>query len=292
MTTSREMGENMPKLTIDHVGLFTDNLDALATQLEGFGLRLTPFTPQYNRGPDGEPVAAGTANRLAVLSRGYLEFLTPIADSPLASEMRERIDRYRGFHLIAFGSDNAQADHECLKTGGFEPLPLVNLQRPVKIEGKPDADTVARFSVVRVPPNAMSEGRIQICQHHTPEYVWCPPWSPQVNGWQSLSDIAICVEDADKAARRYAAFSGIEPRRTGDGSWLLMTGRGRIAILNQTACRAVINLPVPFVPCIPAIAVTCTGEPATIDLRPQAHGIIELIEPDGEPSWIKGGSKV
>ena len=52
---------------------------------------LTPFSPQSHRlEPNGPLVPAGTANRCIMLKRGYLELLTPTAETPVADQLPAR----------------------------------------------------------------------------------------------------------------------------------------------------------------------------------------------------------
>ena len=105
---------------------------------------------------------AGTGNRCVMLRAGYIEFLTPVADTPLAAQLRTAIARYVGVHLIAFGTSDPQSDHARLRHGGFSPLEPVALQRQIET---PQGTDTARFTVVRVPPGTMAEGRIQFTQY-------------------------------------------------------------------------------------------------------------------------------
>ena len=72
--------------------------------------------------------------RFPLLERGYLEFLTPTGDTPIANQLRIAIKRYVGLHLIAFGTAAAEADHARLAGAGFNPLPPVALQREIGTE--------------------------------------------------------------------------------------------------------------------------------------------------------------
>ena len=92
----------------------------------------TPLSPQRHRLAPGAPlVAAGTANRLAMLREGYVEILTPVADTAVAGQLRQAIARYAGLHLIAFGSDDAVAAQAHLAAAGFAPQPVIDLERTV-----------------------------------------------------------------------------------------------------------------------------------------------------------------
>ena len=99
-------------ITIDHAAHFVPDIDAAGAALERLGYTLTPFSAQSHRlKADGPLVSAGTGNRCVMLERGYLEFLTPTGDTPMADQLRRAIARYLGIHLIAFGTDAPEADH-------------------------------------------------------------------------------------------------------------------------------------------------------------------------------------
>src|SRR3954464_5830081 len=137
-------------LNLDHVAHFVPHIDAASAIFERLGFTLTPFSAQSHRlDPKGPLVPAGTGNRCVMLERGYIEFLTPTGDTPLAEQLRAAMRRYIGVHLIAFGTGAAAVDHARLVQQGFEPLPPVALQRPIDTES---GVGTARFTVVRVQP--------------------------------------------------------------------------------------------------------------------------------------------
>src|SRR3990170_1769152 len=91
------------RLYLDHVSHFVRDLERAGAILEALGFAVTPLSAQVmQRGP------AGTSNRCVMLERGYLEFLTPTMDTPNAARMRKSMKRYRGVHLIAFGTPAAE----------------------------------------------------------------------------------------------------------------------------------------------------------------------------------------
>jgi len=147
-------------LFLDHVSHFVPDLGAAGALLEALGFAVTPVSAQVTQ--DGP---AGTSNRCVMLSDGYLELLTPTADTPNAGRMRRSMKRYRGVHLACFGTPAAKEEHARLERNGFAPPPLVRLKRKVE-----DGRTV-RFSVVRAAPGKMPEGRVQYVQHLAPEAI-------------------------------------------------------------------------------------------------------------------------
>src|SRR4051812_17508777 len=155
------------ELTLDHVAHFVPHIDNAAPALEKLGFTLTPFSAQSHRlESDGPLIEAGTGNRCIMFKRGYVECLTPTGDTPRATQLRSAMQRYTGVHLLAFGTAAPDLDPARLVAQGFDPYSPVALQRQIPT---PDGEDTARFTVVRVPPDKMAEGRVQFCQQHTPQ---------------------------------------------------------------------------------------------------------------------------
>jgi hypothetical protein len=240
-------------LNLDHVAHFVPDRDAASAALEKLGFVLTPFSPQFNRDAAGELVPAGTGNRCAMFAKGFVEFLTPTADTPLAAQLRTAIARYTGHHLIAFGTPAAQEEHSRLERHGFEPLPLVNLQREVDVSGKPG---FVRFSVVRVRPETMPEGRVQFCQHHTPENMWQPKYLEHPNGVTGLIAAFVVADEPEEVAARFAHFTALLPAPI-RGFVQLKTGRGDVFVGSSTACKSLFGEEPPAAPAMAGYALAC-----------------------------------
>ncbi|EKE78759.1 VOC family protein [Oceanibaculum indicum] len=238
------------ELFLDHIAHFVPDMEAAGAALEGLGYRLTPFTHQQNSLKPGEPpTPAGTANRLVMLRRGYLEFLTSVADTPLAQQLQAAVQRYVGLHLLAFAVGDAEAAWKRLEQQGFAPTPLVRLTRPVEL---PEGGTEeARFSVVRVPPGTMPEGRIQMLTHYTESAVWQERWMDHPNRIEELHDVLLAVEDPEEAATRFARFLDRTAEKNGDG-WHLETDRGALTFVTPDSLPAA--LPGATLPSTPFMA--------------------------------------
>ena len=209
------------ELYVDHVSHFVADLDAAARVFESLGMKVTPTSVQKT--PEG-PV--GASNRCVMLEEGYIELLSPTHDTPAAGRMRALMRRYDGVHLMCYGTPDAEGEHRRLQAHGFEPQPLVDLQRAV------DGGT-ARFKVVRLPPEKMPEGRIQYVEQLTPEHLWRPA---DVNPLR-LEEVFVVGKDPIATAARWARFAGLLPRPEGDGV-RLETARGRIFIgTRETVAR-------------------------------------------------------
>ena len=128
------------------------------------GFSPTPISIQVNPGPDGSARPAGTGNVTAMLARGYIETLFKTADTPLGRELETAVARYPGVHLAAFSVADAAAAHRRLTHAGFRMQPLAGMQRPVDTVNGPGT---AAFTLARLVPGEMPEGRIQILTHRS-----------------------------------------------------------------------------------------------------------------------------
>ena len=263
------------KLSVDHVAHFVPDIAQAAHALEKLGFTLTPFSAQSHRLEAGGPlVPAGTGNRCIMFKRGYVECLTPTGESQVANQLRNAIKRYVGVHLIAFGTSAPDADHARLALEHFAPLEPVALQRPIST---PHGEDTARFTVVRVLPDTMAEGRIQYCQHHTPELVWQPQWLKHANRATALTAVILCMEDPAEAAARYSRYTGLKAIGEGD-RWHLDTARGRLLFKSPAAIRRVFNVEPATLPWIVGYALASNNMEATrkhIAATDFAHGALD-----------------
>ena len=243
------LAQTMPagEHNLDHVAHFVPDIEAASSALIKLGFTLTPFSPQSHKpDPDGPLVPAGTGNRCVMLEQGYLEFLTPTHDTPIAAQLRTAMDRYVGVHLVALGTAAPGIDYDRLQRNGFGPLPTLSLQRPI---GTETGEETARFSVLRVPPGVMAEGRIQFCQHHTPQWVWQDRWTSHANGVVALRAVIIVVPDLDEAAERYGKYIGM-PAVVAGATRRITTRRGDVILMDATTAKQHLGIKPPAMPWI------------------------------------------
>src|SRR6266545_5015279 len=104
MTIAERQKPAAGELYLDHVAHFVPDLDAAGRLAEALGFSVTPVSAHRDQnGP------AGTSNR----------------------RVRERMKSFVGVHLACFGTPDAEAEHRRLAAHGFEPEPLVRLERNV-----------------------------------------------------------------------------------------------------------------------------------------------------------------
>lgn len=262
------------ELVLDHVGHFVPHIDAASRALEQLGFTLTPFSAHSHRAEPGGPlVAAGAGNRCLMLRRGYLEIVTPTGDTPHAGQIRAAIKRYTGAHLIAFGTAMPEADHARIAKAGFHPLPVVELQRQIATE---TAEGTVRFTVVRVPPGTMPEGRIQFCRQDTPELIWQERWLDHRNRAGALTGVILCVADAQEAARRMARYTGLLAQVSGS-VWRIDTARGRLLFLDRDTLHRRLDVEPPSLAWIAGCILESEDIAATGDFLRRARARVHVL---------------
>jgi hypothetical protein len=240
------------EIFLDHVAIFVPEKDAALKALMRAGFMPTPFSIQTNHDAGGMERPTGTGNTTAMLPRGYLEFLFKTADTPLGREFDEENARYVGLHLIAFGVADAKAQRERLAGGGFAVQPLVELRRPV---GTQSGIADAAFTVARVKPGEMAEGRIQLLTHHTEDAVWQKRWLGHPNGVRELIDVVIAVPNMAEADSRFARFLDRKSVATNLGRAFFLN-RGGVQLLDAPAfARILPEVPIPTLPFIGLVAL-------------------------------------
>jgi glyoxalase-like protein len=204
-------------IVLDHLAHFVPSLPEATKALNALGFSVTPKSD--HRTQDGP---AGSSNVCVMFEHGYLEILAPTMDTPNAQQIRAAMHRYSGVHLGCFGTPDAEGEQRRLEAHGFRPLPLTRLAR--EFEGRP-----VRFSVVRPAKDAMPEGRIQFCQHHTPDAIWRPQYWGHANGAMKLACLFVVADDPLKAAARWAHLAALLPSAAGGYVHLCMA-RGSVLI--------------------------------------------------------------
>jgi hypothetical protein len=270
-------------LVLDHVAHFVPDLGAAGALLEKLGFAPTPVS---NHEVAGKP--AGTANRCLMLEQGYIEILAPTLDTPNAQRVRAHMARYGGLHLCCFGTPDAEAERSRLEAHGFAPEPVIRLERKIESEKK------LGFNVVYVPAEKMPEGRVQYCEHLTPELLWTDKALAHTNGVVGLAATYVVADDPVETAGRWARFGGLLPHPEED-LIKLQTARGAIFIGSRKVLSSFIGN-VPPAPAIAAIALElddakrfaerCEG--AGLKTMRTARGYSVTLPPALGGTWLLG----
>lgn len=246
-------------LFLDHVAHFVPDLGEAARSLEALGFAVTPASAQ--RTQDGP---AGTSNVCVMLEHGYLEFLAPTMDTPNARKLRAAMARHAGVHLCCFGTPDAEGEQRRLAGHGFEPPPLVRLERET------GERLTARFSVVRTAPEKMPEGRVQFVQHLAPEAIWRPQYLGHTNTVVKLACAFVAADEPAAAAARWARFAALLPAPAG-GYAHLAASRGHVLIGTPEQWTALLGAS-PAAPALAGYALECRS-PAILAARCRRLGL-------------------
>ena len=258
--TKAEPGRQLPigpEIFLDHVGHFVADAQAASRALARAGFAPAPPSIQVNPDPEGgAPRPTGTGNVTAMFARGYIEVLFKTADTPLAHEFDAALARHAGVHLAAFSVADAAAAHQRLGAS-FRVRPLVDMQRPVDTG---NGTGTASFTIVRLEPGEMAEGRIQILTHRTEATVWQPRWLSHPNGAQALLDLLIVVADVEEAAARFGRFAD----RPATGGFalgrMIVLDRGAVVLASADAFATMLpEVPVPSLPFAGAYGMRVTS---------------------------------
>jgi Glyoxalase-like domain len=280
------------EIFLDHLAHFVPDAEAASRALARAGFAPTPLSVQVNPDPDGTPRPTGTGNITAMFARGYIEVLFKTSETPLAREFDAGLARHPGVHLMALAVADAAAARRRLAESGFRVRPLVEMQRPVDAEGQA---ATAAFTIARVEPGEMPEGRIQILTHRTERVVWQPRWLSHPNGAWALMRILVVVADVAEAARRFARFAGRAPAPTPFGQTIKLD-RGRVDLLAADVFAHLLpEVPIPSLPFVGAYEIRVKSLTLAADLlmrvgltvRKCDRELIAIFPPElGHGAWL------
>jgi hypothetical protein len=240
------------EIFLDHVGHFVRDPQAASWALARAGFAPTPMSVQTQPDPAGAPRLTGTGNVTAMLRRGYVEMLFKTADTSLGHELDAALKRYDGIHLVAFSVADAVQAHQRLSEGGFRVRPLVDMQRPVDTGGQLGT---AAFTIARLEPGEMPEGRIQLLTHRSEQTVWQPRWLSHPNGATGLTGVVIAVSDLDEAGQRFERLTG-RPPRISPLAQSFDLDRGSVALVTAATFALICpQIPIPSLPFIGAYGI-------------------------------------
>ena len=280
------------EIFLDHIAHFVLDREAARAALARAGFAPTPVSIQVSPDPaGGPPQPTGTGNVTAMFARGYIEILFQTADTPLGRELAAALARHPGLHLAAFAVADAAAAHRRLGEAGFRMQPLASMQRPVDTEQGAD---IAAFTIARLVPGQMPEGRIQVLTHRTERTVWQPRWLDHPNGARALIALTIAVADADEAAARFARFTG-RPAARCEGGQSIALDRGRLELVTAAAfSRRFPELTIPSLPFMGACTIEVESVAAAeavlrrggIELRRAGERLVALFPEElGRGIW-------
>jgi hypothetical protein len=265
----------MSGVALDHVGVVTRDLAALATQYERLGFTLTPFARQS----DGR-----IANRCAMLHRSYIELLAVVDPNAGSATLDRFLARYAGIHILAFSMNDPHATLARLRRAGIDARSVSHLERA--IDDTEPAGPRARFALIQLPDQP--EGRINLVQHLTRETLWQERFLRHPNNVTTLSEVVMAVAEPAEAAARFSRLVGCAVIPDPVGGFALELAGGRVRLLRDTVLHSVLpDSAMAGVPCIVGLALrTADGNQAVGRLLAEraiahrVHGNALLVSSD------------
>jgi hypothetical protein len=259
------------EIFLDHVAHFVRDGEAASRALARCGFAPTPVSIQVHPDPAGGTRPTGTGNVTAMLPRGYLEILFKTSDTPLSREFDAALARHAGLHLAAFAVADAAKAHQRLAADGFRVRDLVHMQRPVDTES---GAATAAFTIARLEPGEMPEGRIQMLTHRTENSVWQERWLKQPNSATALIDVVIAVEDVEAAAARFTRFTGRAATGTPGGALIRLDRGGVYLVSHHRASER-----------LPEVAITALPFMLGYALRVESLAAAEMAVDGADLEW-------
>jgi catechol 2,3-dioxygenase-like lactoylglutathione lyase family enzyme len=218
MAVARLRKRQVSGIALDHAGVVTRDLAALAAQYEHLGFTLTPLARQA----DGR-----IGNRCAMLHRSYVELLAVVDPSAGSATLDRFLARYAGVHILAFAIDDWPAVLARFRRAGIAAPSVADFDRP--IDDIDPAGPRARFELIQLPDQP--EGRINLVRHLTPEALWQQRFLRHANNAAALDEVVLAVTDPAEAAARFSRLIGCVVITDPAGGFALELARGRVRLL-------------------------------------------------------------
>ncbi|MEL7467088.1 MAG: VOC family protein [Pseudomonadota bacterium] len=225
---------------IDHIGIASRDLPALAAQYEALGFTLTPLAHHQDH--------MGTSNRLVQFGSGtglgvnFIELLT--VDRPqtmlphrpgfmgFGQFNHDFLAKREGMSLVIFQTRDTAADLAAWRAKGLNAYNQFNFERFATLPG--GSQVTVRFELGFVTSPAIPDVLFYVCHNKAEEHFWKPQFQAHENGAEEITAISLCVPDAAKAAEFLSAlFDGEISDR--DGGLSIACGAHQIDVATADA---------------------------------------------------------
>jgi len=245
------------ELFLDHVAVVIPDLARAGRTYERLGFRLTPESSHKGPLRPGGPLEPfGSGNHCAMFRDGYLELLGITDPKRYTGEVTPQLERYAGLHLVALGCRDARQAARDLGQRLGAKLGVRELGRDVpQVEGgtKP-----AVFRIVSLPAGILTEAKLFLIEHATPEALWQPALLEQPNGVTGLAGAVLCVASPAETRQKLSRILG---REAVGGRFTL--ARGTIEVIDRQEFSARYGAEPRAVPMVAAARFTVGDGDAT-----------------------------
>lgn len=191
---------------IDHIGIASRDLSALAAQYQALGFTLTPLAHHQDH--------MGTSNRLVQFGSGsgtganFIELLTvdrPETMLPHAPGFmgfgqfnHDFLARREGLSLVIFRTSDTAADLASWAARGLGVYDQFNFER---IATLPDgSQATVRFELGFVTSSVIPDVLFYVCHNKAEQHFWKPQFQAHANGAAEITALSLAVEDPPAAA--------------------------------------------------------------------------------------------
>lgn len=217
---------------IDHIGIATHDLDALATNYQALGFTLTPRAYHQDH--------MGTSNRLVQFKgRNFIELLTvdrPETMLPHAPGFmgfgqfnHDFLAKREGLSLVVFQTQDTAADLARWKANGLDVYDQFNFERYATL---PDGSQVTvRFELGFVTSPALPDVMFYVCHNKAEEHFWKPQYQTHANGAEELTGVSLYSDTPAEAGMFLCSLFDGSMNCCGMGHSVKF-GRHRIDVVN------------------------------------------------------------
>lgn len=183
-------------LDLDHIVVFTPELDRVAMAYRRLGFTLAPR---------GTHAGLGTANHTIMLERTYLELLSVVERTAGSARWADVQARGEGLGAVALGARDVRSAHTGLAARGVAIGAPLSLTRQVRVGAE---SREARFTLAHLEDDASPALPAFLCQHHTRDLVWRPELMSHANGAAHVAGITIAAAAPGDLGAAYERLLG------------------------------------------------------------------------------------
>jgi len=224
---------------LDHLVVAVKDLEAAGHAYQNAGFTVTP----ENRHP------WGTANRLVQVEGFFIELLS-IAEPELIPDLsgrafsfgafnRDFLERREGASMLVLESHDAGSDRQDYEAAGLSLYDPFSFERVAHLPDGTTAQVAFDLTILQDPLGP--EIGYFTCHNKFPENFWKPAFQTHENGAQDVKTVYMLAADPSDHHEFLGGFTGQREMRATSLGLEVLTPRGKIAVLNPDAYRALLG---------------------------------------------------
>lgn len=224
---------------LDHLVVAVKDLEAAGHAYQNAGFTVTP----ENRHP------WGTANRLVQVDGFFVELLS-IAEPDLIPDLsgkafsfgafnRDFLERREGASMLVLESHDAASDRQDYEAAGLSLYDPFSFERVAHLPDGTTAQVAFDLTILQDPIGP--EIGYFTCHNKFPENFWKPAFQKHENGAQDVKTVYMLAADPSDHHEFLGGFTGQREMRATSLGLEVLTPRGKIAVLNPDAYRALLG---------------------------------------------------